>query len=246
MKINFIGTSHGFATPGRFCQSIIIETEKGDYVFDTGAPIGQILSARDYNFGKIRDVFITHVHADHICGINELISVTHWHYPYVRWGIYMPEKERGIDQTEAFSKMLQFGKSFEDRINFILFEEGDFFDDGNIKVTAVHTDHLKNTTNKAFGFLIEGEGKKVYITGDMHASLGDFPKDILSQPIDAVITECSHFPPERLAEKFKDTKAKKIYAVHVFPLSNYQKLDTLRESFPGELVFPSDNDIYDV
>lgn len=38
MKTKFLGTSHGAPLPGRHCQSILIETNAGAYLFDAGAP----------------------------------------------------------------------------------------------------------------------------------------------------------------------------------------------------------------
>ena len=129
------------------------------------------------------------------------------------------------------------------KISFHLVNEGLIFDDGNIKVTAVHTDHMIAASNIAYGYILEADGQKLYITGDLNGTLCDFPNELLSNPFDMVITECAHFSGEALIEKIKTVNTKKLGVVHVFTLDKYDVLKEYAKKAPFEMYFPNDGDV---
>lgn len=243
MRVKFLGTSHGAPTPGRHCQSVMIETAQGDYLFDAGAPVMDVFANEGYDVARLKAVFISHCHPDHFFGLTHMIDMAYWCYGKMRFGVYMPE-QRGIDGLKTFCGAFH---PLTDRVSYALISEGTFFDDGNIKVTAVHSDHMKSSTDICFGFLIEGEGKRVYITGDLHPSLNDFPSRLLAEPTDALITECAHFSAQELAAKLLDVHAKNIMVVHVNPQSRYQDLQEVCARYPQLPVsYPNDGDTYEI
>ena len=70
MKIHFLGTSYGAPTAERHCQSILIETtDDSAYLVDVGAPVIDILVKQGYDLAKIKGIFITHRHGDHMNGL---------------------------------------------------------------------------------------------------------------------------------------------------------------------------------
>lgn len=241
MKIDFLGTSHGVPMPGRHYQSICIETAKGTYLVDAGAPVMDCLIDRGYDLTKIKAVFVTHVHNDHILGLMDMVMLASWYYKEMAFDIYMPE-QRGADAVEGYCNILLNGENRSDKISYKPVKEGVIFDDGNLKVTAVPTSHMEATTNIAYGFLLEADGKRVYITGDMHSSLKDFPSQLLTQPVDVLISECAHFPTEALIEKLASVPAKKVMVVHVFPADKYDVLAQYAKDAPFELLLPRDGD----
>lgn len=244
MKIKFIGTSHGVPLPNRHYQSVLIETEKGDYLFDAGAPVMESFIQEGYDLTRLKKVFVTHVHHDHMYGILDMVILATWYYTNMNFDIYMPE-QRGVDAVREYSKSLLPKKTAEN-ILYHVYEEGVMFDDGNIKVTAIHTDHMVALTDIAFGFLIEADGKRVYITGDLHGSLRDFPLEVLSVPTDVLITECAHCSAEKLAEKMEQTNVEKLMVIHVFPLDKFDKMEECMKDSAKELIFPDDGSEYQV
>lgn len=244
MKIKFLGTSHGVPMPGRHYQSILIETEKGSYLVDAGAPVMDILINDHYELDKIKAVFVTHAHADHMMGLLDMVTLTSWHYKNLSYDVYLPE-QRAIDGVRDFSSVMLFGE-VTDRVRYHLIEEGTFFDDGNLKITAVHTAHMESCSNIAYGFLLEAEGQKVYVTGDLNASLKDFPTELLMKPTDLVVTECAHFPAEKLIEKLEDVNAKTIAVVHVFAVNKYDILAEYAKKSGKNLCFPNDGDMIEL
>jgi ribonuclease BN (tRNA processing enzyme) len=241
MRIKFLGTSHGAPTPGRHCQSVLIETEQGDYLFDAGAPVMDIFANDGYDVARLKAVFISHCHPDHFFGLTHMIDMAYWCYGKMRFGVYMPE-QRGIDGLRTFCGAFH---PLTDRVSYQMIQEGLFLDDGNIKVTAVHSDHMKASTNVCYGFLIEGEGSRVYITGDLHPSLEDFPVQLLSEPVDALITECAHFSAEELVQKLLGVNARRILVVHVNPQSRYDDLRAVCSRHPQlSVYYPNDGDVF--
>lgn len=245
MKIRFLGTSHGVPMPTRFYQSILIETENGDsYLVDAGAPVMDLLIRLHYDLTRVKAAFITHHHSDHMIGLIDMINLPSWYYTEMGYKLYLPE-QRSIDALHSFSNYL-LPAGISEKISFHLVQEGPFFDDGNLKVTAVHTEHMVSSSNIAYGFVLEADGQKIYITGDLNGSLCDFPSELLSEPFDMVITECAHFPAENLIEKLKLVNAKKVAVIHVFTLDKYDVLKEYAKEAPFEMLFPDDGDVVSI
>lgn len=244
MKIRFLGTSHGVPMPGRYYQSMLIETDKGSYLVDAGAPVMDILINENYDLTKIKAVFVTHLHGDHMLGLVDMVNLATWYYKEMSFEVYLPE-QRGIDAIKSFVSMLLYGQD-TDRVVYHVIEKKTFFDDGNLKVTAVPTDHMSATTNIAYGFIVKADGKRLYVTGDMHGSLKDFPAELLSEPFDALVSECAHFPVEKLLENLDGVNVKKAIVVHVFPTDKYDVLKQYREEAPFEVLLPDDGDVIEL
>jgi len=242
MKIRFLGTSHGVPTPGRHCQSVLVETEKGDYLFDAGAPVMDLLIHSGYDPSRLRAVFISHCHPDHFFGLVHMLDLSSWYYYKVmEYSVFMPE-QRGIDMLREFCGKIH---RLSDRVTYRLVEEGTFYRDGNVTVTAVHTDHMRSSTDISFGFLIQGEGQRIYITGDLHPSLEDFPTELLRQGVDALVTECAHFSPKELFEKLQEISAQRIFVIHVHPSERYGELKAQEGEYPRlSVCYPEDGDIF--
>ena len=242
MKIHFLGTSHGVPMSNRHYQSILIETIEGIYLVDAGAPVMDCLINNGYNLTRLKAVFVTHVHQDHMLGLVDVVNLASWYYKDMSFEVYMPE-QRGVDAVEGFCEVLLQHKTSE-KISYNIVKEGTIFDNGNLRITAVSTDHMDATTDIAYGYLIEAEGKRIYITGDMHRTLKDFPNELLAQPTDLVISECAHFPAEDLIKKLDGVNAGKVMIVHVFPIDKYDVLREYGKRSAVELIFPNDGDEY--
>ncbi len=238
MKIRFLGTSFGAPSPGRHQQSILLETENGDiYLVDTGAPVLDILVNEGYDLTRIRAVFITHLHGDHMSGLIDILNLAA--YFRIRCDVYLPE-QRGIEAFESFSEMMTSVRNVPG-ITYRLIGEGDFYDDGNLQVKSVQTDHM---TKPCYGFLLCADQAKVYITGDLHPSLRDFPSFLYEEATDMIVTECAHFTPEELYAKLRQCSTKTAAVIHVMPEGKYAGLMEGAADMPMSVVFPADGDNY--
>ena len=244
MKIKFLGTSHGTPMKNRACQSMLIEAGDNIYLVDAGAPVLNWLIDCEYAPERLKSVFITHFHSDHIIGLCHLIVDASWvsYLKDMKFGVHIPD-ETGIDVIKTFCSALE---KPSDNITYSVVKSGEIYNDGTLKVTAVHTDHLDFSTDKAYGFMLEAEGKKVYITGDMHESLKDFPDQLLSEPLDLIVSECAHCSAENLMEKLSNVKAKRAMVVHVYPTEKYDIMKKLESTVPMEVLYPDDGDEYEI
>ncbi len=241
MKVKFLGTSFGAPSVGRHQQSILIESDNGNaYLFDAGAPVLDILVNQGYDLTKIKAVFISHLHGDHMNGLMDILNLTD--YFRMKYRIYMPE-QRGIDAFKSFSLMQLCGYE-SDRVSYDLINDGTFFDDGVVKLTAVRTCHMENTGHPSYGFFIETDGSSVYITGDLSPSLKDFPEFLYECDTDMIISECAHFTADELLSKLTKCNVKKAAVLHVMPVERYADLERLNVDLPFELLLPCDNDEY--
>lgn len=246
MKITFLGTSHGVPDCDRYCQSIFVETGDSGYLFDAGAPVVDVLIRKQYDFTKLKAVFVTHMHGDHVDGLLGLADLSSWYLKKTSYDIFLPEKE-GIICFENMLKMLyKGGNDFSpDRIRFNLMKGGLVFQNENIKVIAVSTGHIANANRPSYGYIIECEGKKVYISGDLDAKEIDYNEIVNRERIEAFIVECAHFMPDRLIEKLKSCIAKRVMLVHGYrPEIAGDFADFEKTKPPFELLYPNDGDKY--
>ena len=242
MNIKFLGTSFGAPSKGRCQPSVLVETDKFSYLIDVGAPVLDILINSGYDLKKIKAIFITHMHGDHINGLFDILNLAG--YYKLNLNIYVSE-QCGIKLFEDYCIMQSNGK-ISNNINFKLIKQGNFYDDGNLKITSFPTSHMEASGRTAYGFLIKADDKKAYFTGDLHCSLKDFPEFLSVEPVDMIVTECAHFSAEAIIEKLKNCKTSTAAIVHVMPTEKYKDFKKYINDIPLKIVFPKDNDEYTI
>ena len=245
MKLTFFGTSHGVPTADRYCQSILAQTKSYGYIIDAGAPVFNCLLRHNVDINKIRAVFITHMHNDHVDYLSGLLSIACWHYTDMHFDVFLPE-QKGIDIITAYLEFTLGDPALfpNDRIRLHLMGEGQVYQDEEMKVTAFSTGHMRALNRPAYGYLLESDGKKVYISGDLNGESIDYPAFLEEKPVDAFVVECAHFPAERLTERLRSCRAKQVLPVHVYPLENYDILRQAEKYLPFPMAYPKDDDIF--
>lgn len=244
MKLTFLGTSHGVCSSERHCQSILIETGESRYLIDAGAPVADILTRKNIPFESIKGVFITHMHGDHVGGLYQFLDLCSWYYKEASVDVYFPQ----TSGTKAFDDMMTAVLDIQydrERVRLHTMKEGLVFQDDKIRIFANPTAHLKKQNRPSYGYLIEAEGKRIYISGDLQwPDAEDYPVFLNSEKTDALIIECAHFESEILFEKLKDCKAEKIIITHVFPVTKYPQFREVEEKFKISPLYPADNTEY--
>ena len=68
-------------TPGknRFSSSVMVEIGEKIYIVDAGAPVSEMLFQRGISFDKVKTIFITHCHSDHVNGLPFFASLADSH-----------------------------------------------------------------------------------------------------------------------------------------------------------------------
>ena len=228
MKITFLGTSHGDPTVDRYNASFLLEAGEAGYLFDCGSPATASLVRRGFDFGRLRAVFISHMHLDHCADLPHLLKHLVKHKLKPRACLPDPAAVSPVDSLLR----LAYPVPPDLEVTYQIIEPGRFFSDGSVSVTAVPTDHGRGKF-PSYAFLIEGSGKKILYTGDLAADLSDFPVEA-AQAADLCICELTHAPPETMEKKLHSLSLKRVIFTHIGP--RYEKDGVL--TLPQGLSFP--------
>ena len=257
MKITFLGSSHGVPGAERFCSSAAIEVNDHIYLIDVGAPIIDQLMRNGLMqegpegkvFDKIKGVFVTHIHGDHLDGLINLLDLGNWYYPELRFPIYLPEL-RPVAPIKAYLEAIRI-KFDEERFTFKHAKEGVVFENEEIKITYYQCYHLRGDEERGYSYsiLVEADGKRVVFTGDLSHEMRheDFPKVALEEEVDLVICEMAHFSAEQIAPFMERCKTKQFWFSHVnrTPIK-FPAIAELNGKFPYPVYNAKDNDTIEV
>lgn len=210
MKLYVFGTCSGTEPyPGRHHCAFAIEINDNLFWFDAGEGCSYTAHLMGVDLMKLRKVVISHPHLDHVLGLDSLFRVVrkldglHHNIRNTDIDLYIPYLRtwEGIYQT-----ICGMEDSFTDRFSIHAQEYGDglLFEDCGLRVTALHNHHLPHedgTPWRSFGFLIEGEGKRIVYTGDTG---GVYDYEPLLDRCNLLITETGHHHPPEVARELKE------------------------------------------
>ena len=239
MKITFLGTSHGIAERDRCCSCTVITVNGKHYLIDAGAPIYDLLQRYNFRFEDIGGIFITHTHSDHNIGLVALYDALNSFnkFSHVKIKAYTPD-EVFYNNIKAFLGFLPDHK----RLEFIKYNNGLCFDDGNIKVTSIPTAHIEGS----HAFIIEAEGKKIGFSGDLHRDLFDYPKEFTNanDKLELVVMEGAHqfYKDEYVYNVLKNTNTKKMLINHICSGRNNPEImqafkQKIKDSFDVDVAY---------
>ncbi len=206
LKLTFLGTGAPRPSPERFGASILVEAGDRRVLIDCGPGIRQrIFQAGNFDLlTGITDVFVTHLHYDHIADINDL-WITGWMY-----GRKTPLRIHGPLGTEAFVNHTSEAYQWDIRYREIVgipkagnrlegrdIKPGVIFDEGGLKITAFHVAHMPidpktglvgDLEGDTLGFRVDYQGRSAVFSGDMLA-LTDSEIINFGRGVDVVVQE---------------------------------------------------------
>lgn len=217
MKITFLGTAPGVPVKNRRFSSVLIEAGESLYLIDAGSGVVNTMTDMGLDVTAIRSVFITHAHLDHMNGIIDLADLINWSATFSSASVdyYIPEAV-AIDLVKNYLTTLSAPMS--ERANRFHAYGADFvYDDGNIRVTPYPNGHLAKDNRPSYSFLIECEGKRVLVTGDLSANLelSDFPSVARLKRCDVIISELAHFDLPTALSELTSCEVGAVYFTHV-------------------------------
>ena len=248
MKITFLGTSDGIPRKNRACASTLIETGDKFYLIDAGAPVINKIIDMGKKIEPIKAVFITHSHADHIYGLADIVRCVNNENISKSNGIEILIPESHVESAikEYFKEII---KPVNDSlVRFKEYFEGVIYEDENIRVTAIHSAHMKDLGRPSYSFFVECEGKRLLFSGDLSQKLkhGDFPA-LAYTDVDLFVCEMAHFCFDDVRGYLEKCKAKRVLFNHIKEIhENAVKVENALGKFPFSMNVPSDGDVIEL
>lgn len=218
-RITFLGTGSGTEPmPNRQQSAVVLEINGSYYWFDAGENCSHRAYTSGMDVSRIRAVFISHMHIDHIGGLANLMFVIGkvsrvTGIPHIngnRYDVFVPEIKR-------FEAVMEVADASCWGVGIIGHEytDGTVFEDENIRVTALHNRHLKETGENgwhSYSFLIEAEGKRIVYSGDVASPVELEP--YLSDGCDLLMMETGHHAVADVCAYASKKKVKKLCFTH--------------------------------
>jgi ribonuclease Z len=243
MTVTLLGTGHPEPSLDRFGPGTLVEARSQYFLFDAGRGVAQRTWEMRVPLGDIRQVFLTHLHSDHVVGLPDA-----WLSGWLRTAFGRrtgPLHVYGPSGTRAMVTLLRQAYDVDvrqrtdgvpDSTAEIIghdITEGIVYDRDEIRVTAFTVDH-GNPPIAALGYRIEYGGRSVTISGDTRKS-----ENLIrhAQRTDVLIHEVmaagpgaqetpafrrildSHTSPEEAAEVFSRVRPRLAVFTHIGILS---------------------------
>jgi len=254
IKIYFLGTASGIPTRQRFNTSVVLEVSGNIYLFDAGEPCSSLLIRSKIDYGKIRCIFISHMHSDHVGGIFQLIQTLQLslknRYSVKEKEINLFVPKEGIN---SLKKMLCAFYLMPELLPFSLellpISNDYFYEDSLVKLRAIANQHLKKgyrarlqktqikypNAFQSYSFLIEVQGKKILYSGDI-SDISELDKFL--DNIDVLILELAHIDFEQTIKFLSQQSIPKVIFTHIHPEfddSDKDKLSQLQVQIKNHL-----------
>ena len=223
MKLTVIGSSHGVPEANRRCSCTMVEVGGNIYFVDMGTQAIEELRTRGKSIDAVKGIFITHMHGDHTNGLISFIDLITWYFKTPDPVVVLPDPDAGRVIREWLD--VTINKATKD-IRYQRTRAGVVYDDGALRVTAIPTQHCKDS----HAYLMEAEGKRVLMTGDLRNPAVDFP--YVKGPLDLMLCESAHFPATDYLPVLEKLELKQICFTHYSPrnmLSLYEMKKAMDE-----------------
>ncbi|GAB4073518.1 ribonuclease Z [Barrientosiimonas marina] len=176
MELVFLGTGSGVPSKERNVSAIalkLLQEQNSIWLFDCGEATQHQILHTSIKPGKIRKVFITHLHGDHIFGLPGFLSSRSFQGGNDRLTVYGPRGIREYIETSLASS----GTTLTYPLSIVEFTEGDVFKDEQFQVTCKLLDH----NLPSYGFRITESDKPGKLLVDKLKAAGIEPGPIYQQ-----------------------------------------------------------------
>lgn len=221
MKLHFLGTCAGTEPmPDRKHSSFALESGGKLYWFDAGEGCSYTAHNLGLDLLSVHKIVISHPHMDHVGGLGNLLwnirklyCVKHQLPAAETIDIHIPNMETW-DGIMMILRNTEGGYEIPFRLQAHETQEGLLFDDGTVRVTAFHNNHLPPLKGKwqSYSFLIECEGKRIVYSGDVRSYSELDP--VIGDGCDGLIIETGHFKIDDVYAYCKDKPVGKVYFSH--------------------------------
>ncbi len=169
MKITVLGSGSAFSSLTRFNSAYLVEAGKSSFMIDCGSDALRALQKAGVNLFSIRDIFLTHMHADHCAGLPAVLTAMHVLDRKDPVKVHVPLTQFEFVKS-WFANLFIYNERMSFRIELSSLDAGKTNLDENIKLEFIRTNHLEKYMEFASrsGFnpmsfsVIVREGKKSF------------------------------------------------------------------------------------
>ena len=179
ITVTLLGSGGGpNPNPKRFGPSILVQAGSQTLLFDCGRGATIRLAQVGMLLGDVRQVFLTHLHSDHVIGLPDLF-LTGWGAQGRKtalrvWG--PPGTSQMMDHLQkAFEFDIHMRRDVDEKfvkegimVASTDIKEGVIFEQAGVTVTAFLVDH--KPIEPAFGYRVDYRGRSVAMSGDTRFS----------------------------------------------------------------------------
>jgi len=171
MKICPLGVGGAF-TKNNYHNNYIIELDEKFLLIDAGTTLRNSLPAAGYDYLGIDYVFISHLHYDHVGGLEELVMSRFWQFAN---GQHSPLKTTIILHEKLASPLKGYlknslenqNRTVDDFCNFIILKDGDSFTIGHYHFSVIDTTNLHAEGLISAGFKLSSKDANLVFSGDL-------------------------------------------------------------------------------
>lgn len=218
MKITVLGSGSAYSDITRFNSCYCVEAENEKFLIDCGSDAMRAMQRGNIDFMSIREIFITHMHADHSAGLPAVLTAMHVKEREKPLEVYIPHTQVKFAET-WLANMFIYREKMSFDISLLPLNPGVLKLEGGVTLEFSPNKHLNKYLKYAavlgitpVGYSVtvkEGE-KRFYFSSDL-ASL-DEAKGNLAGGVSFV--EATHPPLNEIAE-MSVTGGKSLYFTHI-------------------------------